>query len=467
MSTRAVHQKSGPKDYLGSPISPADPQTLAAIDDFVGGFITYEPRALNVLAAADADAGSALANAYAGCLHMLGETMGSPAGAAGYLARAEAAPRANAREQGVVAFLRAWIADDVEAALAVGDEVVEACPTDLAMVKLCQYLNLNRGDFPAMLRITDKALPASSAVPQLHGMRAFAYEQCHLLADAEATAWEALHLEPKEPWAQHALAHVMLTQGRIEEGALLMADRSSGWDGLNSFMYTHNWWHLALFHLSQGRGEAVLDIYDRRCWTQDRTYSQDQIGAVSLLARLEFAGIDVGGRWTELGDYLATRAEDVVQPFLSLQYLHGLNRAGRPEAEVLMAAIERRAAEAPAHSRRAWAEAALPAAQGIMALQRGAHDVAIERMGAALPRLIEVGGSHAQRDLFEQIYLEAVLRAGRLADAQQILELRRRFDPDGAPLNSVLARVYDALGLPDLAARAATRAKRTLERHAY
>ena len=466
MSPGAAPSASGPTDYLGSPVSAADPATLAAIDDFVGGFLTYEPRALAVLKAADAAPDSALANAYAGVLHMLGETMAAPDRAARYLARAEAAPRANAREQAAIAFLKAWVADDVDLALRVCDEAVEACPTDLAMVKLSQYLSLNRGDFPAMLRITDKALEANRAVAQLHGMRAFAYEQCHLLADAEATAREALHLELREPWAQHALAHVMLTQGRIDEGAEFMAAASETWTGLNSFMHTHNWWHLALFHLSHGRADLVLDIYDRHCWTQDRTYSQDQIGAVSLLARLEFAGVDVGGRWAGVAEFLAERAEDVVQPFLSLQYLLGLARAGRPEAETLMAAIERRALEAPAHSRRAWAEAALPAAQGIIALERGDNALAVERMGAALPRLIEVGGSHAQRDLFDQVFLEAVLRDGRHANAQQILEIRRGFDPDGVPLNLALARVYDALGLGDLAARAADRALRTQERHA-
>ena len=41
------------------------------------------------------------------------------------------------------------------------------------------------------------------------------------------------------------------------------------------------------------------------------------------------------------------RAEDVEQPFLSVQYLYGLARAGRPEANRLMAAIRQRADQAP------------------------------------------------------------------------------------------------------------------------
>jgi hypothetical protein len=59
-----------------------------------------------------------------------------------------------------------------------------------------------------------------------------------------------------------------------------------------------------------------------------------------------------------------------VNPFLTLQYLLALARTGRPEADTLMAAIRDRAA-APAHDQAAWAEVALPAAEGILAHQRG------------------------------------------------------------------------------------------------
>jgi hypothetical protein len=68
-----------------------------------------------------------------------------------------------------------------------------------------------------------------------------------------AEARTALSLRRKEPWAQHALAHVMLTRGRIDEGALFLEGMQDTWVGLNSFMITHLWWHLALFYLSQGR----------------------------------------------------------------------------------------------------------------------------------------------------------------------------------------------------------------------
>src|SRR5471032_1708932 len=144
---------------------------------------------------------------------------------------------------------------------------------------------------PMLRRISLKAPAGAVDIGHSHGLLAFAYEQCHLLEEAQTSAREALRLQPSEPWAHHALAHVMLTQGRIEEGIGFLEGVKHHWDGLNSFMYTHNWWHLALFYLGRGEDQRVLEIYDRHVWGILLEYSQDQVGAVSLLARLSWPGL--------------------------------------------------------------------------------------------------------------------------------------------------------------------------------
>jgi hypothetical protein len=80
--------------------------------------------------------------------------------------------------------------------------------------------------------------------------------------------------------------------------------------------------------------------------------------------------------------------------------------------------------------------------------------------------MAECGGSHAQRDLFEQIHLDALIKAGQPARAQQVLEMRRTYDPDGVPLNMMLADVYEQAGLPSLAAPAKKRADQMRAAHA-
>jgi hypothetical protein len=233
----------------------------------------------------------------------------------------------------------------------------------------------------------------------------------------------------------------------VREGHEFLADVSETWTGLNSFMVTHNWWHQALFALEADAHDEVLQIYDQQVWGVAKEYTQDQINAVSLLARLELAGVDVGDRWQDLGIYLAARLQDQVLPFLDMQYLYGLARAGRREADVLMRNIEAHAARVPGHSKAAWQRAALPASRGLLAHARGDHRRAVDELGEALPRMVEVGGSHAQRDLFSQVWLDALVRSGQHVAAQNILAQQVRAQPESARLKRQAAQVYAALGL--------------------
>jgi hypothetical protein len=443
-------------DSLGNPVTLADPASLRSVDDFVEGFIACEARAADVLAAAQDP--SPIVQAYCATLHLFAESRDAVANARPFLQRARAgAARATKREQRYIAAIEAWADGDIARAIALHHEQAREHPRDLAALKLGQYHCFNTGDCPGMLRLALAALPAAAEVPCLHGMLAFGYEQCHLLREAEASARRAIAMKRKEPWAHHALGHVMLTEGRLAEGLAFMQGVSDTWVGLNSFMVTHNWWHVALFLIDLGRADEALAVYDERAWGVAKDYSQDQIGAVSLLARLELAGIDVGTRWQDVADYLAQRLDDHVLPFLDLQYLYGLARAGRPEADVLLRHIETFAPRAPLSTRPAWQRVCLPAADGLLAHARGDFAGAAEGLGLALPRLVEIGGSHAQRDLFEQVYLDALIRVGSesaLAGAQGVLQRQLNGQPESLRLRRQADAVYARLGLPALGAMA-------------
>ncbi|HSV44760.1 MAG TPA: tetratricopeptide repeat protein, partial [Ramlibacter sp.] len=268
-------------DCLGNPVTLASASSQDAVDGFVEAFLASQARAVDVLAAAATDT-SPLVQAYAAAVHMFAETPQAPDNAAPFLQRAlGGAARATAREQRFIQAVRAWVEGDIDRAIALHAEQAGEHPRDLASLKLGHYHLLNRGDSPAMLRIALAALPAAADVPYLHGMLAFAWEQCHGLEQAEAAARRAIAMERREPWAHHALAHVMLTQGRACEGHAFLAEVSDTWTGLNPFMVTHNWWHQALFALELGHDAEVLALYDRRVWGVAKDYSQDQINAIS------------------------------------------------------------------------------------------------------------------------------------------------------------------------------------------
>ena len=158
----------------------------------------------------------------------------------------------------------------------------------------------------------------------------------------------------------------------------------------------------------------------------------------------------MGGRWQDVAAHLAARTADQVLPFLDMQYLLGLARAGRPEADTLMRHIAQRAAAA-GDDERAWRDVCLPASRGLLAWARGEHAAAVQHLGHALPRLLEIGGSHAQRDLFAQIHLDALVRSGHLGGAQNLLQPQLRAQPESRRLRRQAAQLYDALGLADAA----------------
>ena len=395
------------QDVLGNAVSTDDSRALQGINAFILGYLGYDLKLVDILGVAD-QSDDCLANTYAGLLWMLSETGDIPAEALRYRDRASASfDRALPREKLLFSVLEASIAEDPDRIIALTDTILTEWPRDLVTLKLRQYHDFIRGRFTDMLAIALKSEDAAGDIAALHGMLAFGFEQCHDLTAAERSARRALEMDPSEPWAQHALAHVFLTQGRIEEGIAFLEDRSVGWGHLTSFMYTHLWWHLALFYLAQGRVADALDIYDQHCWGRERSFSQDQIGAVSLLVRLELAGADVGQRWDDLAEWLAPRQEDVSQPFLSLQYLYGLLKARRPEGGHLLQRIEN-LSDKNLPDQQAWTLVGIPLARGLKAYLDHDPITAQRYFEAALPHLQDIGGSHAQRDLFMQIHKDIV-----------------------------------------------------------
>lgn len=445
-------------DLYGLPVTCTTETTRQGIDDFVHGFISFQPKAANILKAAKSDPDNGLANAYAAILYMLLEAPVAAKLAQPFLDNARRATGLTARETAAVEAAELFVTGKIPKLIELCEATVSAYPRDMVMLKLGQYHTFNIGDFPAMLRIAQKAQKGAGDIAYAHGMLAFGFEECHLLDDAETAAHAALAIDPSEPWAHHALAHIYLTRGQVHEGTAFLESVAHHWVDLNSFMHSHNWWHLALFYISAGRTDDLLAAYDTHVWGLSKDYSQDQVGAVSLLARMEFAGVNVGDRWQDVADHVAKRGADTTSPFLTLQYLYALGRTQRAEAETLLSAIEKRAEDTAQHDHQTWADVAIWAAHGIAAHAAQDYDDTIRFLGKALPRLAECGGSHAQRDLFEQIHLDALIKSGRTSQAQQVLEMRRTFDPDGVPLNMMLADVYDQSGLPDQATTARNRA---------
>jgi hypothetical protein len=60
--------------------------------------------------------------------------------------------------------------------------------------------------------------------------------------------------------------------------------------------------------------------------------------------------------------------------------------------------------------------------EAVLAHGRGDYARAVAAMRPAIGVMHRMGGSHAQQDVLEQLFLDAAMKAGMLADARMLLE---------------------------------------------
>lgn len=381
----------------------------------------------------DLEPGFALAHAAKGlfCL-MLGRREMVATAAEAWMA-ADAARKASPvtqREAAVVDALRDWLDGWPSRAAHRMDQALTAFPGDAFLLKLVHATRFILGDsigmrtsIEAVLGTYDETHPAYGYVL---GCRAFSLEETGDYRQAEACGKRGLEFAADDAWGLHAVAHVHDMTGRSEEGIGWLEKRPEGWAHCNNFGY-HVWWHLALMYLDRGQPDKALALYDdevRRDQTDD---FRDISNAVSLLVRLELEGVQVGARWQELAALADKRAEDGCNVFADLHYMLALASCGRSQASDRLLMNLRQRARNPEGDMQPVAEkAGLPAAQGLEAFREGHYGTAFKYLTLAQQDLQSIGGSHAQRDVFDRIAIDAALRAGLASEAEAALRERTR-----------------------------------------
>jgi len=253
------------------------------------------------------------------------------------------------------------------------------------------------------------------------GCHAFALEETGEYARAETTGRRGLELAPDDAWGLHAVAHVFDMTANSKGGLEWLQGREHAWAHCNNFRY-HVWWHKALMHLDQGEIDVVLDLYDSEIRADKTDDYRDISNGTSMLMRLELEGIDVGNRWEELAELSANRTEDGCLIFADLHYLLALVGGNRDAAITkLMGRMRRNAAHGRCEAASIAAHPGLAAATGLEAFGEADFETAYLNLAQARQAMPTIGGSHAQRDVFQRLTIDAAIRAGYLDEATAIL----------------------------------------------
>ncbi|MBL0901085.1 MAG: tetratricopeptide repeat protein, partial [Reyranella sp.] len=225
-------------------MSNADAGAVAALDFVTQEWLAFGNRFGEFISAADKEEKCLLLPLVAASLNL---SMYSPEGHAAATRYAQQARRmsagANPREQAWLAAIDGWIAGDLEQSARHFERIVTEWPRDLLAAKLAQLLAFSRGDSETLLKVGEQAASANPDNRFVRGMHAFGLEECNRLDEAERLARQAVAMDRRDPWAHHVIAHCLEARGRMLEGAAFLRSMSDTWEGCNSFMYTHNWWH--------------------------------------------------------------------------------------------------------------------------------------------------------------------------------------------------------------------------------
>jgi len=414
---------AGGVDIRGLPVTAPDAAAVEKFDGLINDLYYYRLGIQDRLVALLNDAPEfPLANVLMGYSVMTEGTREAQPRAADYLRRAEALP-ANRRERLHQEALRAWIAQDSASRAAAWEQILLEWPADLLAFRQYTGTLFWSGDKRHQAEVTAgmashwrAGMPGYGHFLSAH---AFAMEEVGRYAVAEQSAREALSIEPQDLWALHALAHVLEMQGRVKEGIEVLDEAAAFLNDYNLFR-GHLWWHLSLFRFSLGEFDAALALFDREIYPKTSTFYLDIQNGASLLARLEFQGVDVGlERWERLAQASLQSGTQNTLWFTAMHHVMALMRSGRISAaqtvlDYLQDAGKESTQAALAHS--------LSQAAGAFYEDKPAQ--ALERMLSVNQQHGELGASHAQQDLYDQIMVVSALQLGDLARVRQLLKAR-------------------------------------------
>ncbi|MER9579885.1 tetratricopeptide repeat protein [Mesorhizobium sp. M0189] len=354
---------------------------------------------------------------------------------------------ATTREQAHVAALGHLAEGRWHAAARMLEDIAIEFPLDALALQTGHQIDFFTGNARMLRDRIGSALPSwQSGMPGYHailGMQAFGLEEMGDYARAERLGRMAVDLEPRDGWAQHAVAHVMEMQSRQKDGILWMRANPEAWTR-ESFLQVHNWWHLALFHYDLGETDEVLTLYDGPIYGERSTLALNMVDASAILWRLHLGGVDVGDRWTALAANWLPKASAGNYAFNDAHAMMAFVGAGLEAPARGLLEAQREAMQGKDDNAGFTRDVGHPLTLAIKAFGDGNYAETIRLIRPIRAIAHRFGGSHAQRDVIDLTLIEAALRSGDGALARALAAERALARPD-SPLSALFSRRATAL----------------------
>ena len=408
------------RDLYGNPVSSTSRIAVDAYDRGVRGLLGFSADIIDSFRAAlEADRDFVLARAALAVSLYLAEKI--PEGRAEMDRAAAAAAALPLRERRHVEALALWVAGRANDAIPLIKESLVEHPRDMLLMQRLYFIYFWQGRSAEMLELTQSVIHALDADGFMLGYHAFALEENRRFDEALPLAERAIAMNPKDAWAVHTIAHVLYERGENARGVDALPPHIHPCDHLGYFK-NHLLWHLALMHLAEGRYDRVGKLFESVFGAIPITVGSDLQDSVALAWRLELYGQPDPERWKRLG--IAARGW-LEMPLLLFHDLHvGMALAASGDWSAAETQLERLRGRGKKSRNPTLPEVVVPLMEGLHAFARGEYLEAVAKMAPLEDRIIEVGGSHAQREVFHDTLLEAALRTGEAERARPLLERR-------------------------------------------
>jgi tetratricopeptide (TPR) repeat protein len=337
------------------------------------------------------------------------------------------------RERQQMEIINCWVQGQGRLALAGIKDHLAEFPRDALLMRLAHLL-YNRGcssvgvaNFPpAYLTLLHGSAPHCGDDWAFLAEYAFAHHETGALDEAMRLAQRSLARNPTNAVATHSVTHVYFEQGDAVSGADFLRTWLQGFDCPASG-YVHLSWHLALFELALGNYQMALERYERDIRPSIAAKSLAILAdGASFMWRLQIYGGAAPPPSLQEVQELAVPV--AAKPQVAFQAAHAalaFAASGDQDAiAAMMAPLQRMVEQGDMFVQ----DVVLPLVQGIAAFARHEYAVSVRLLEPVCPQLVRIGGSHAQREVFEDTLLEAYLRAEQFdkAEAMLIERLQRR-----------------------------------------
>ena len=319
-----------------------------------------------------------------------------------------------------------WAESDLKGAARKLERLVTLYPEDVLAVKMAQdtYFFLGQGlamrnsIASCVAQLTKSHRPGKNPLEgYAHGMLAFALEESNMYPQAEREALRALELIPRDTWAIHNYAHCLEMQAKSQEGLKWMYDRQPDWAPCQS-LACHQYWHTALFHINNDQLDEAVGLLDGEVLSRgvEGCSSLDLHDAASMVYRMELVdlfnktGTIKPDRWQSVYEICKPHKRDHLIGFNDAHYMMSFLGANDLEtARELLDSVDE------VSSLNEGQTVVKPLLEAMYKFKLAAYGECVDLLEPIRFEIVKIGGSHAQRDIFEQLLLVAALKSDKPA----------------------------------------------------